>query len=85
MSTQLNLRDAAKELLALKATSESSAGLGVELTFRARRIVALRESADLEESTLADITRCLDNHPDGYEGPCECKTCMSYATDDHDA
>ena len=59
-----------------------SAGLGAELRFRAHRIVALRESAALEESILVGMTRCLEDHPEDYEGPCECKTCMSYA-DDH--
>lgn len=45
--------------------------------------MALRESADLEESILVGMTRCIEDHPEDYEGPCECKTCMSYADDHH--
>jgi hypothetical protein len=43
------------------------------------------ENADIvtaERDALLAMTRSLDEHPEGYEGPCECKTCMSYATDD---
>jgi hypothetical protein len=28
---------------------------------------------------LLELTRMLDEHPDGYDGPCECKLCCSYA------
>ena len=34
---------------------------------------------------LAELTSGLQEHPEGYDGPCACKTCMSYASDDGDA
>lgn len=27
---------------------------------------------------LVELTRLLDEHPEGYDGPCECKLCLSY-------
>lgn len=35
-----------------------------------------------ENEALVGLTRTMDEHPEGYEGPCECETCMSYAADD---
>ena len=26
-----------------------------------------------------------DEHPEGYDGPCGCHTCLSYGAQDHDA
>lgn len=40
-------------------------GIGMEPTPRTREL--LRK------------TRREDSHPDNYNGPCECQTCMSYA------
>lgn len=28
---------------------------------------------------LLDLTETEDDHPDKYEGPCFCKTCITYA------
>ena len=35
-----------------------------------------------DHDALLGMTRMLDEHPEGYEGPCECETCQSYMTDD---
>jgi hypothetical protein len=37
-----------------------------------------------ERDAILVMTRSMECHPKDYEGPCECKTCMSYATDDSD-
>ena len=44
----------------------------------AHRAAGLNEYAGREEADLLNATRALDEHPDGYDGPCECATCMSY-------
>lgn len=31
-----------------------------------------------ERDQLLRLTRLLDEHPAGYDGPCECKLCCSY-------
>lgn len=31
---------------------------------------------------LIQLTRLLDEHPEDWNGPCECPTCMSYAAED---
>lgn len=31
-----------------------------------------------QNKELLAMTRKLDEHPEGYDGPCECKLCMSY-------
>jgi hypothetical protein len=31
-----------------------------------------------ERQALLEMTRLLDEHPEGYEGPCLCKLCCSY-------
>jgi hypothetical protein len=32
---------------------------------------------DLDE--LLEITSCMDEHPDEWDGPCYCKMCKSYS------
>ena len=32
---------------------------------------------------LVEKTRQVEEHPDDYEGPCECRMCISYANDEH--
>lgn len=67
----------------LTAESLAQAGLLSELRMRAA-IVAHRfasgmtEQARRDEAELLGITRALDEHPDDYDGPCECQTCLSY-------
>lgn len=43
-----------------------------------------RENAELnsQNEQLLTLSRQLDEHPDDYDGPCECKSCQSYMTDD---
>lgn len=36
----------------------------------------------LSKSMLLEWTRSQDEHPEDYEGECECQLCMSYAADD---
>jgi hypothetical protein len=43
-----------------------------------RRAAGMAEQADRDEAELLEITRVLDEHPDDYDGPCECRTCLSY-------
>jgi hypothetical protein len=31
-----------------------------------------------ERDQLLEMTRMLDEHPEGYDGPCACKLCCSY-------
>lgn len=31
-----------------------------------------------ERDQLLQMTKTLDEHPEGYEGPCDCGTCRSY-------
>lgn len=38
----------------------------------------------LTEDQLVELTQGLEEHPDWWDGPCSCKTCMSYASDDGD-
>jgi hypothetical protein len=35
-----------------------------------------------ENESLLSLSAGLDEHPDNYDGPCMCKLCMSYASDD---
>ena len=61
-----------------------------ELGFRAQSLVArseiaktnpaMAEQVERDEAELLAITECLDEHPDGYDGPCYCRDCASYAT-----
>ena len=30
------------------------------------------------EREILKLTRTLDEHPDDYDGPCECRSCLSY-------
>lgn len=39
---------------------------------------AMEEQAVKDEQQLIADTEALDEHPDGYDGPCCCKTCASY-------
>ena len=32
-----------------------------------------------ERDMLLEMTKMLDEHPEGYDGPCLCKMCMSYS------
>lgn len=55
----------------------------VELNYRAAHLDFLRieghaEAVKRNEDELLDITQCLDEHPDGYDGPCLCAMCCSY-------
>ena len=34
------------------------------------------------ETDLIYVTSRMDEHPEGYEGACWCRSCCSYATDD---
>jgi hypothetical protein len=43
-----------------------------------RFAAGMTEQARRDELELLEITRAMDEHPDGYDGPCECQTCMSY-------
>jgi hypothetical protein len=40
---------------------------------------ALRAAGLRDEAELLEITGILDEHPEGYEGPCLCEVCRSYA------
>lgn len=31
-----------------------------------------------ERDMLLEMTRSLECHPENYNGPCDCQTCMSY-------
>lgn len=60
-----------------------SDGLLHELLLRSRIVTqrftaGMREQAARDEAELLEITRALEEHPDGYDGPCECQTCISY-------
>ena len=44
-------------------------------------LAALRERVGhltANERAFLDMTRRLQEHPEGYDGPCECETCQSY-------
>lgn len=47
-------------------------------------IPALRGLGRNGDGQLLKLTRLLDEHPEGWDGPCECATCMSYAADEYD-
>ena len=42
------------------------------------------EETKKQRDDLIVLTQLLDEHPDHYEGPCECKLCASYAAQDHE-
>lgn len=42
-------------------------------------IERLREDYGALEDSITKLTRTFDEHPDDYDGPCECPTCLSYA------
>ncbi len=43
-----------------------------------------RDGWKAERNMLIEMTRKLDEHPEGYDGPCLCKLCMSYGVQDND-
>lgn len=43
-----------------------------------QELAAVRQERD----ELLKMTEQLDEHPEGYDGPCHCRLCLSYATDD---
>jgi hypothetical protein len=43
-----------------------------------KKDAVMAEQARRDEQQLLADTEALDEHPDGYDGPCYCKTCMSY-------
>jgi len=38
-----------------------------------------------ENESLLNLSAGLDEHPENYDGPCMCKLCMSYASNDEAA
>jgi hypothetical protein len=36
------------------------------------------ERAVEAETHIRSLTQTMDEHPEGYAGPCECRTCLSY-------
>jgi len=40
---------------------------------------ARARAAEKTVETMLAMTRLLDEHPEEYDGPCECKLCLSYA------
>jgi hypothetical protein len=69
--------------------SEIIEGVRQELILRAKihahratlidAVPGMREQYRRDEQELIDITATLDEHPDGYDGPCWCAVCQSYA------
>lgn len=58
-----------------------------ELNYRSQCVTSRRnaghaEQAACDETELLDITRGMDEHPEGYSGPCECRLCASYMAED---
>ncbi len=52
-----------------------------EVQIRNDRIEQLKEQKrglEEENAGLLKLTELLDEHPEGYDGPCLCKLCMSY-------
>ena len=42
----------------------------------------LRAAGQRDLDELLEITRAMDEHPDEYDGPCECGTCAGYMAED---
>ena len=58
-------------------------GLGDEYRTRIAELEAkLQTAKDAMETDLIYVTSRMDEHPEGYEGACWCRSCCSYATDD---
>lgn len=36
------------------------------------------KSSQSAQRALVAMTRAMDEHPEGWDGPCECSLCMSY-------
>ncbi len=51
---------------------------------RAHAHIKDNEALATERDALLKLTESLDSHPDDYDGPCWCKTCQSYAAENHD-
>lgn len=49
------------------------------LTEQLRLANVVIEALRVERTGCLSLTRTLHEHPDDYDGPCECRTCMSYA------
>ncbi len=67
----------------LREPADQNEALLRELNLRAqiaqnRRLSGMIEQADQDDEEIRTITRSLVEHPIEYEGPCECKACMSY-------
>lgn len=43
---------------------------------------AMRRQARRDERHLLRDTSAMDEHPEGYEGPCACGECRSYHAED---
>jgi hypothetical protein len=63
----------------MNLTEELNARAGITAYRLSSSDPALHEAGARDERELLDITRNLDEHPEGYEGPCWCTTCRSYA------
>jgi hypothetical protein len=37
---------------------------------------------DVQIAQLLHLSAAFNSHPEGYDGPCMCKVCMSYAEED---
>lgn len=75
-------------------TSLSEDGVGMVARWNRRvnqeadRLAALEaENGRLKRDVdgLVELTMELDEHPDGYDGPCMCKLCQSYLDVDEEA
>lgn len=42
-------------------------------------LLVMLGNTERERDELLKMTEKLDEHPEGYDGPCFCKLCMSYA------
>lgn len=62
--------------------------LNARATMTAQRFVvaatdpAMRRQARRDERQLLRDTDGMDEHPEGYEGPCACSECLSYHAED---
>ena len=55
-------------------------GLSYEMMrAHARKMERLAAEYRRQCDDLMTLSGVIDEHPDDYEGPCACKTCMSYA------
>lgn len=47
-----------------------------------KTLLARIAELETENEALLGLTHALLEHPEGYDGPCECRVCLSYATND---